>query len=190
MDAAKADVLGVHRVPPTALAKDLEHQPARASEQGTSDAGPECLLPNEVAVIRLVGAILANTTMAAGNTAEEVDKLRRGGDGHIVVWGGVSFWRSLMRLDLIDEFRQDLYPHVAGEDTGLFDDVPKSYRLDLVSSTAFSNGTVGLTTAGTANPTAASPHAGCDGKCQRLCHRRNLDSDNDPGRADVTARCP
>jgi dihydrofolate reductase len=144
MDAAKADVLGVHRVPPTALAKDLEHQPARASEQGTSDAGPECLLPNEVAVIRLVGAILANTTMAAGNTAEEVDKLRRGGDGHIVVWGGVSFWRSLMRLDLIDEFRQDLYPHVAGEDTGLFDDVPKSYRLDLVSSTAFSNGTVGL----------------------------------------------
>jgi len=124
--------------------RSAEHQPARASEQGTSDAGPECLLPNEVAVIRLVGAILANTTMAAGNTAEEVDKLRRGGDGHIVVWGGVSFWRSLMRLDLIDEFRQDLYPHVAGEDTGLFDDVPKSYRLDLVSSTAFSNGTVGL----------------------------------------------
>jgi hypothetical protein len=54
-------------------------------------------------------------------------------------------------------------PHVAGEGTRLFDDIPKSYRLDLVSSTAFSNGTVGLTTAGTANPTAASPHAGCDG---------------------------
>jgi hypothetical protein len=31
-----------------------------------------------------------------------------------------------------------------GEGTRLFDDVPKSYRLDLVSSTAFSNGTVGL----------------------------------------------
>jgi hypothetical protein len=28
--------------------------------------------------------------------------------------------------------------------TRLFDDVPKSYRLDLVSSTEFSNGTVGL----------------------------------------------
>jgi hypothetical protein len=88
MDAAKADVLGVHRVPPTALDKDLEHQPARASEQGTSDAGPGVvgLFPNEVAVMRLVGAILANTTMAAGDTAEEIDKLRRGGDGHIVVW--------------------------------------------------------------------------------------------------------
>jgi hypothetical protein len=49
-----------------------------------------------------------------------------GGDGHIVVWGGVSFWRSLMWLDLIDEFHLDLHPYVAGEDTRLFDDVPKS----------------------------------------------------------------
>jgi hypothetical protein len=32
----------------------------------------------------------------------------------------------------------------AGEGTRLFDDVPKSYRLDLVSSTELSNGTVGL----------------------------------------------
>ncbi len=47
----------------------------------------------------------ANTTIAAGDTAEEIDKLRQGGDGHIVVWGGVSLWRSLMRLDLIDELQ-------------------------------------------------------------------------------------
>jgi dihydrofolate reductase len=86
----------------------------------------------------------ANTTIAAGDTTEEIDKLRRGGDGHIVVWGGVSFWRSLMQLDLLDEFRLDLHPYVAGEGTRLFDGVPRSYRLDLVSSTAFSNGIVGL----------------------------------------------
>ena len=87
----------------------------------------------------------ANTTIAAGDTLEEIDKLRQGGDGHIVVWGGVGLWRSLMQLDLIDEFRLDLHPYVAGEGTRLFnDDVPKSYRLDLVSSTEFSNGTVGL----------------------------------------------
>jgi len=45
---------------------------------------------------------------------------------------------------LIDEFRLDLHPYVAGGDTRLFDDVPKTYRLDLVSSTEFSNGIVGL----------------------------------------------
>jgi dihydrofolate reductase len=86
----------------------------------------------------------ANTTIAAGDTAEEVDKLRQGGDGHIVVWGGVTLWRSLMQLDLIDEFHLDLFPYVTGEGTLLFDDVPKSYQLDLVSSTAWSNGTIGL----------------------------------------------
>jgi dihydrofolate reductase len=86
----------------------------------------------------------ANTTIAAGDTAEEIDKLKRGGDGHVVVWGGRSFWRSLMRLDLIDEFHLDLFPYVAGQGTRLFDDVPKSYQLDLVSSTAWSNGTVRL----------------------------------------------
>ncbi|MEV6860444.1 dihydrofolate reductase family protein [Streptosporangium subroseum] len=86
----------------------------------------------------------ANTTVAAGDTAEEIDKLRLGGDGHIVVWGGVSLWRSLMRLDLIDEWHLSLYPYVTGEGTRLFDDVPKSYRLDLASSTASSNGILDL----------------------------------------------
>jgi dihydrofolate reductase len=86
----------------------------------------------------------ANTTIAAGETTEEIDKLRRNGDDHIVVWGGVGLWRALMRLDLIDEFRLDLHPYVAGEGTRLFDDVPKSYALDLVSSTPFRNGIVGL----------------------------------------------
>jgi hypothetical protein len=44
------------------------------------------LFPNEVAVMRLVGAILANTTLAAGDTAEEIDKLRRGGEA--TSWSG------------------------------------------------------------------------------------------------------
>src|SRR5215203_5137326 len=86
----------------------------------------------------------ANTTIAAGDTAEEIDKLRQGGDGYIVVWGGVSLWRSLMQLDLIDELRLSLFPYVAGEGTRLFDGVPKSYRLELVSSTASSNGILDL----------------------------------------------
>ena len=61
----------------------------------------------------------ANTTIAAGDTAEEIDKLRLDGDGHIVVWGGVSLWRSLMRLDLIDELQVSMFPYVAGEGTRL-----------------------------------------------------------------------
>jgi dihydrofolate reductase len=71
----------------------------------------------------LTTAEWANTTIAAGDTTEEIDMLSRGGDGHTVVWGGVSVWRSL-RLDLTDEFRRDLHPYVAGEGTRLFDDPP------------------------------------------------------------------
>jgi dihydrofolate reductase len=92
----------------------------------------------------LTTAEWANTTIAAGDTEEEIDKLRQGGDGHIVVWGGVSLWRSLMRLDLIDELQLSLFPYVAGEGTRLFDGVPKSYRLELVSSAASSSGIVEL----------------------------------------------
>ena len=92
----------------------------------------------------LTTADWANTTIAAGDTAEEIDKLRLGGDGHIVVWGGVSFWRSLMQLDLIDELQLSMFPYVAGEGTRLFDGVPKSYRLDLISSIPSTNGIVEL----------------------------------------------
>lgn len=86
----------------------------------------------------------ANTTIAAGDTAEEIHKLREGGDGYIVAWGGVRLWRSLMGLDLIDELRVSLFPYVAGEGTRLFDGVPQSYQLDLVSSTASSSGLIEL----------------------------------------------
>jgi len=86
----------------------------------------------------------ANTTIAAGDTAEEIDQVRLDGDGYVIVWGGVTMWRSLMRLDLIDEFQVSMFPYVAGEGTRLFDGFPKSYRLDLVSSTASSNGILEL----------------------------------------------
>ena len=82
----------------------------------------------------------ANTTIARGDLAEEVDKLRRGGDGYIIASGGISFWRSLARLDLIDEYHVTLVPYLAGEGARLFENVGKSRHLDLLSSTAFSSG--------------------------------------------------
>jgi dihydrofolate reductase len=88
----------------------------------------------------LTSADWANTTIVTGDLAEEVDKLRRGGDGYIVAHGGISFWRSLARLDLIDEYRVTLVPYLAGEGPRLFEDVGKSRRLDLLSNVAFSSG--------------------------------------------------
>ena len=85
-----------------------------------------------------------NTTIASGDTPQEIDNLTRGGDGHIVVWGGVRLWRSLLRLDLIDELHLSMFPYVAGEGTRLFDGLPASYQLDLVSSIASASGIIEL----------------------------------------------
>ncbi len=82
----------------------------------------------------------AGTTIARGDLAEEVGKLRRGSDGYIIVLGGISLWRSLARLDLIDEYRVTLVPYLAGEGVRLFEDAGKSRQLNLLSSTAFSSG--------------------------------------------------
>jgi dihydrofolate reductase len=92
----------------------------------------------------LPAAEWANTTIARGDTAVEIDKLRQDGDGHIIVSGGISFWQSLMRLNLIDEYRVTLFPYLAGKGRRLFDGLDRSQQLDLASSTAFSNGTMEL----------------------------------------------
>jgi dihydrofolate reductase len=44
----------------------------------------------------------------------------------------------------VDEYRVTAFPYLAGKGRRLFDDLEKSRQLELVSSTAFSNGTVEL----------------------------------------------
>jgi len=107
---------------------------------GDPNAGPLNAARKVVFSRTLKTAGWAGTTIASGDFAEEVDKLRRGGDGYIVAHGGISLWRSLARLDLIDEYRVTLVPYLAGEGPRLFEDTGKSRQLDLVSSTAFSSG--------------------------------------------------
>jgi dihydrofolate reductase len=120
--------------------------PHQASAPGSEDPWADIMRAGRKVVFSrtLQTADWINTEIARGDTTEEVDKLRQGGDGHIIVWGGVSFWRSLMRLDLIDEFCLSVYPYVADTGTRLFEDVPQSYRLDLISSTAKDSGILEL----------------------------------------------
>ena len=89
-------------------------------------------------------ADFANSTINSGDLAEEIQKLKQGGDGYIIAHGGVRFWQSLMRLDLVDEYRATVFPYLAVNGRRLFDDLDKPRPLELVSSTAWSNGTVEL----------------------------------------------
>ncbi len=85
-----------------------------------------------------------NTTVNGGDLAEEIEKLKEDGDGDIAAHGGIGFWQSLMRLDLVDEYRVTVFPCLAGKGQRLFDDLEKMRQLDLASSTAFGNGTLEL----------------------------------------------
>ena len=118
--------------------------PAMTSDTSHPFAGILNAAPKVVFSRTLQAAAWHNTTVASGDTQQEIDRLRNGGEGDIIVWGGIRLWRSLMELDLIDEFYVDVHPYVAGEGTRLFDGFPRSYQLDLVSSTPFSNGVVTL----------------------------------------------
>jgi dihydrofolate reductase len=133
---AHAHVMG--RVAYEGMAANMPNQPDNPWSGILNDG-------NKVVFSRtMTTADWVNTAITSGDTAEEIDKLRYGGDGHILVWGGVTLWRSLMRLDLIDEFHISMYPYLTGKGTLLFDDVPEAYRLDLVSDVAQSNGVLEL----------------------------------------------
>src|SRR5215469_11217448 len=78
----------------------------------------------------------ANTSIASGDLDAEVEKLKHDGDGYIVAHGGIGFWRSLIRRGIIDEYRFSIFPYLAGNGTRLFDDLPQSPRLELISAIA------------------------------------------------------
>ena len=79
----------------------------------------------------------ANTSVANGDLRAEIEKLKLDGDGYIVAHGGIGFLRSLVRHDLIDEYRVTLFPYLAGNGARLFDDLVQPARLELISATAF-----------------------------------------------------
>jgi dihydrofolate reductase len=81
-----------------------------------------------------------NTSVSTGDLPAELEKLKLDGDGYIVAHGGIGFWRSLIRDDLIDEYDVSLVPYLAGQGTRLFESLEPSPRLERVSATAFGNG--------------------------------------------------
>jgi dihydrofolate reductase len=93
----------------------------------------------------LTSADWANSTIASGDLATEMDALRRDGDGIIVAHGGVRFWKSLIERDLIDEYRISVFPYLAGTGTRLFEEITESPRLELVSALPFKNGVLEVT---------------------------------------------
>ena len=69
-------------------------------------------------------------------------KVQRGKD--MVVVGSGTLVSSLVRNDLVDEYRIRIRPIILGSGRPLFHDEIRRHKLNLISSTAFENGVVAL----------------------------------------------
>jgi dihydrofolate reductase len=92
----------------------------------------------------LATAEWANTSIASGELGAEIERLKLDGGGYIIADGGAGLFRSLIRLDLIDEYRLRLVPYLAGQGTRLFSDRRQPTALEFVSATPAGSGTTEL----------------------------------------------
>jgi dihydrofolate reductase len=99
-------------------------------------------IPKVVFSKTLTCADWPESRIASGDLADDIGKLKREPGGVIVAHGGATFIGSLIRENLIDEYRLVIHPVVIGSGTGLFGALREPLRLDLVEARTFPSGTV------------------------------------------------
>jgi class 3 adenylate cyclase len=94
-----------------------------------------------------------NSTLIKRNVPEEIAKLKQQPGGDILIYGSGDLVNTLMKHDLIDEYRLMVHPVVLGSGKRLFRDGSDTTHLRLVETRTFSSGVVLLTL----QPAAESP---------------------------------
>lgn len=90
----------------------------------------------------LTQADWATSTIARGDLAGEVARLKGQPGGDIIVYGGYTLAQALSRQDLIDVYRLVTRPVALGSGEPMFKDLPTERRLTLVECTPYPDGTV------------------------------------------------
>jgi dihydrofolate reductase len=88
-------------------------------------------VPKYVASRTLETVYWNNSTLLSGDVPEEVAKLKEQQDGEIQVTGSGNLIQSLMRHDLVDEYRLLIFPVLVGSGKRLFAEgtIPSGLRL-------------------------------------------------------------
>jgi dihydrofolate reductase len=103
-------------------------------------AKPMNEIPKVVFSNSLTSADWGETTIAAGDLAEAVTRLKHErSDGYLLAQGGVRFARSLVDTGLIDEYRLVIHPVVLGTGQRIF---TAPLTIEPTSTTVFSGGAV------------------------------------------------
>jgi class 3 adenylate cyclase/dihydrofolate reductase len=102
-------------------------------------------IPKYVASNTLKRADWSNSTIISGDVAAQVGKLKAQPGGDLMVFGSPDLVDELLRHDLVDEYRLQIYPIILGSGKRLFRDRIDTHHLRLVGSRTFSSGVVLLT---------------------------------------------
>ena len=98
-----------------------------------------------VASTTLTGPLPWNATIIGGDVATEIARLKAEPGGDIEVYGSATLVQTLLRHDLIDEFRIHVHPIVLGGGTQLFPQGGVPATLRLAGTSTLDSGVVGLT---------------------------------------------
>jgi dihydrofolate reductase len=86
-----------------------------------------------------------NSRLVKENISEEITNLKKQSGKDMIILGSPALAQSLMKLDLIDEYRLTVNPVILGSEKPLFKDITKKMDLKLVDSRVFDSGVIGLT---------------------------------------------
>jgi len=98
-------------------------------------------IPKVVFSKTLTHADWAETRIARGDLAEDIERLRGEPGGVVLVHGGATFVDSLIRLGLIDEYRLVIHPVAIGHGNALFGALSRPLLLNLIEARTFPGGT-------------------------------------------------
>jgi dihydrofolate reductase len=98
-----------------------------------------------VASTTRTGPLPWNATVINGDVAAEIARLKREPGGDIEVYGSATLVQTLMRHNLIDEYRIHVHPIVLGGGTQLFPQGGVSATLQLTGTRTLDSGVVSLT---------------------------------------------
>jgi dihydrofolate reductase len=99
-------------------------------------------LPKIVFSATLPDVEWSNATLTRGAIEDEIPALKREPGNDIICFGGARFAHALAAAGLIDEYRLTIHPVALGAGLPLLHGLPEPQRLDLVSATAYTDGSV------------------------------------------------
>jgi dihydrofolate reductase len=127
---------GAHLMGATTYAVMAAHWPSASGPF----AKPMNEIPKVVFSDSLASADWGETTIAAGDLAEAITRLKQErSDGYLLAHGGARLARSLVETGLIDEYRLLIHPAVLGAGERIF---LAPLTTEPVSTTVFSSGAV------------------------------------------------